>query len=73
MKNKKSIHLHSIPRLLLMVPAISSMAFTACSDVAGTAAPHPTVNLQSAVVGRPQTRDNVSIGPATYNFRGPWL
>jgi hypothetical protein len=34
-----------------MVPAICSMAFAGCSDVAGTTGPHPTVNLQSAVVG----------------------
>ena len=67
MKTKKSIHIHSIPRLLFMVPVIYSIAFAACSDVAGTAGTHATVNLQSAVVGRPQTGDNVTIGPRTYN------
>jgi hypothetical protein len=77
MKTKKSLHIHSIPRLFLMVPLICSMAFAACSDVAGTAGPHPTVNLQSVVVGRPQTGDNVTIGPRTYNsetrsFDRPW-
>jgi hypothetical protein len=77
MKTKTSIHIHSIPRLLLMVPVICSMAFAACSEAAGTAGPHPTVNLQSAVVGRPQTGDNVTIGPRTYNsetrsFDRPW-
>ena len=47
MKTKKSIHIHSIPRLLFMVPVIYSIAFAACSDVAGTAGTHATVNLQS--------------------------
>jgi hypothetical protein len=45
MKTKKSIHIHSIPRLLFMVPVIYSIAFAACSDVAGTAGTHATVNL----------------------------
>jgi hypothetical protein len=30
-----------------MVPVIYSIAFAACSDVAGTAGTHATVNLQS--------------------------
>jgi hypothetical protein len=48
MKTKKSIHIHSIPRLLFMVPVIYSIAFAACADVAGTAGTHATVNLQSS-------------------------
>jgi hypothetical protein len=53
------------------------MAFAACSDVAGTAGTHATVNLQTAAVGGPQTGDNVTIGPRTYNsedrdFDRPW-
>jgi hypothetical protein len=70
MKTKKSIHIHSIPRLLLMVSVICSMAFVACSDVAGTAGTHPTVNLQSAAVGEPQTDDNVTIeaGKSPYDM-----
>jgi hypothetical protein len=77
MKTKKSIHTNSIHRLLLMVPLISSVAFAAGSDVAAAAGTHPTVNLQSAVVGEPQTGDNVTIGPSTYNskarsFDRPW-
>jgi hypothetical protein len=49
----------------------------ASSDLAGKAAPHPTVNYQNAVMGGPQTGDNVTIGPTTYNsetksFEGPW-
>jgi hypothetical protein len=77
MKTKKSIHIHSIPRLLLMVPVICSMAFATRADLAGKAGTHPTVNLQSAVVGRPQTGDNVTIVPRTYNsktrsFDRPW-
>ena len=36
MTTNKSIHIHFIPRLLMMVPAICSMAFAACSDLAGT-------------------------------------
>jgi hypothetical protein len=64
-------------RFRLMVPVIFSMAFAACSDVAGTAQTHPAVNLQSAVVGEPQPGDNVTIGPRTYNsetrgFDRPW-
>jgi hypothetical protein len=76
MKTQESIHSHSIRRLLLMGPVICSMAFAACSDV-GTAGTHATVNLQTAAVGEPQTGDNVTIGPRTYNsedrdFDRPW-
>jgi hypothetical protein len=77
MKNQKSIHPNSKRRLRLMVPLIFSMAFAACSDVAGTPGMHQAVNLQSAVIGKPQTSDNVTIGPRTYNsetrgFDRPW-
>ena len=65
MKTQKAIHTNSIRRLLLMVPVICSMS--ACSDVAGTAGTHPTANLQTAAVGEPQTGDDVTIGPRTYN------
>ena len=53
-----------------MVPVICSMAFAGCSDVAGTAGTHPTVNLQSAFVGEPQTGDNVTIeaGKSPYDM-----
>jgi hypothetical protein len=76
-KTQKSIHNHSIRRLLLMVPVICSMALAASSGVAGTAGTHATVSLQTAVVGKPQTGDNVTIGPRTYNteardFERPW-
>jgi hypothetical protein len=67
MKTQKTIHSHSIRRLLLMVPMICSTAFAACSEVAGTAGTHPAVNLQTAAVGEPQTGDNVTIGPLTYH------
>jgi hypothetical protein len=71
MKTQKSIRTNSIRRLLLMVPVICSMAFAACSDVAGTAGTHPSVNLQSAA------GDNVTIGRRSYNpqtldFERPW-
>jgi hypothetical protein len=77
MKTQESIHSHSIRRLLLMVSVICSTAFAACSGVAGTAGTHATVNLQTAAVGEPQTDDNVTIGPRTYNsearsFDRPW-
>jgi hypothetical protein len=77
MKTQKSKRAHSIRRLLLMVPAIYSMAFAACSDFAGTARTHATVNLRSAAVGTHQADDNVTIGPRTYNsknqsFDRPW-
>jgi len=77
MKTQKSIHTNSIGRLLLMIPVVCSMAFAACSDVARTAGTHPTVNLQSAAVGKPQNGDNVTIGLRTYNskdqsFDRPW-
>ena len=63
--------------VVLIVPVTCSMAFAACSDLAGEAGPHPTVKLQSASVGGPQTGDNVTIGPTTYNsettsFERPW-
>src|SRR6201987_2696063 len=77
MKTQKAIHTNSIRRLLLMVPVICSMAFAACFDVAGTAGTHPTANLQTAAVGEPQTGDDVTIDPRTYNsetreFDRPW-
>ena len=63
--------------VVLIVPVTCSMAFAACSDLASEAGTHPTVNLQSARVGEPQTGDDVTIGPATYNsesqsFERPW-
>jgi hypothetical protein len=63
--------------VVLIVPVTCSMAFAACSDLASEAGTHPTVNLQSARVGEPQTGGNVTIGPATYNsesqsFERPW-
>ena len=73
MKTQKSTH-----RLLLIAPVIYSMAFAACSDLPGTAGTtRPTVNFQSAAVAEPQTGDNVTIGPRTYNsetrsFDSPW-
>ena len=77
MKVQKSTHTNYIRRLLLMVPVVSSMAFAACSDVAGTAGTHRAVNLQSAALGEHETGDNVTIGPRTYNsetrsFDRPW-
>jgi hypothetical protein len=75
MKTQKSTN--SIRGLLLIVPVIGSMAFAACSDLAGTAGTRATVSFQSAAVGERQTRDNITIGPATYNsesrsFERPW-
>jgi hypothetical protein len=77
MKTQKSIHTDSNRRLFLMVPVIFSMAFAACSDVAGTPGSHQAVNLQSALVGRTQTGDDVTIGRRIYNsetrsFDRPW-
>ena len=77
MKTQKSIHTNPIRRLLLIVPAICSMAFAACSYLSGTAGTRPTVNFQSAAVGERRTGDNVTIGPRTYNsetrsFDSPW-
>jgi hypothetical protein len=77
MKTRKSIYTNSIRRLPLMVLVICSMAIAACSDVAGTTGTHAAVNLQSAVVEEPQTGDNVTVGPRTYNsetrgFDRPW-
>ena len=77
MKTQKSIQPDTHCRLLLMVPVICSMAFAACSDVAGTPGTHQAINLQTAVVGQAQTGDNVTIGRRTYNsetrsFDRPW-
>ena len=77
MKTQKTIQDDSNRRLLLMVPMICSLAFAACSDVAGTPGTHQAVNLQTAVLGRAQSGDNVTIGPRTYNsetrsFDRPW-
>jgi hypothetical protein len=77
MKTHKSNPTSSNRRLLLMVPMICSMALAACSDLADTPGTHQAVNLQSAMIGKPQTSDNVTIGPRTYNpetrnFDRPW-
>ena len=67
MNTPTSIHAHSSRRLLLMVPVIYSIAFAACSDLAGTARAHVTGTLQSPVMRAPQTREIVTVGPTTYN------
>jgi hypothetical protein len=77
MKTKKSISTNANRRLLLMMPVVCSLAFAACSDLAGTPGTHQTVNLQSAVAGGPRTGDYVTIGSRTYNpearsFDRPW-
>ena len=77
MKTQKSIDTDFRHRLLLVVPVIFSMALAACSDVAGTAGTPQAVNLQSAVIAKPQSSDNVTIGSRTYdpesrNFDRPW-
>jgi hypothetical protein len=77
MKAQEIIYSRSIRRLLLIVPVICTMGFAGCSDVAGAAGTHATVNLQTAAVGEPRTGDNVTIGPRTYNseardFDRPW-
>jgi hypothetical protein len=77
MKTQKSIPTNANRRLLLMAPVICSLAFAACSDLAGTPGTHQTVNFQSAVAGELRTGDNVTIGPRTYNtetrsFDRPW-
>jgi hypothetical protein len=77
MKTQKSLQSKFIRRSLLLVPVLCSIPFAACSDVAGTAGTHPTVNLQFAAVGEPQTGENVTVGPETYNsearsFDRPW-
>jgi hypothetical protein len=77
MKTQNVIHTNSIRGLILMVSVICATTFAACSDFAGTAGTHSTVNLQSAAVGLRQTGDNVTIGPKTYNsesrsFERPW-
>jgi hypothetical protein len=77
MKNQKTIHSNSHRALLLAVPVICSMAFAACSDIAGSAGTPQAINFQSAVAGRTQSHDYVTIGSRTYNsetksFDRPW-
>jgi hypothetical protein len=77
MKTQNSIVNNLIRRLLLIVPVSCSMAFAACSDVAGTAGTHQAVNLQSAVAGKARSGDNVTVGRRTYDsesrgFDRPW-
>jgi hypothetical protein len=62
MKIQKPIHTNLIRQLILIFAVICSMVFAACSDVSGTARTHATVGFQSAVTGKPQTGDNVTIG-----------
>jgi hypothetical protein len=59
MKTTKSSRTNATRRILLIVPVTCSMAFAACSEVAGTAGTRPNVNLQTAPVGELQTADNV--------------
>jgi hypothetical protein len=59
-----------------MVPVICSTAVAACSSQ-GTARTLVGVSFQTAVVGNPQTSDNVTIGSRAYNsesrdFDRPW-
>jgi hypothetical protein len=77
MKTQNSLQANSIRRLLLLIPVLCSIPFAACSDVAGTAGTHPSVNLQIATLGESQTGENVTIGPEAYNsedrsFDSPW-
>ena len=77
MKLHSSLQSHSVRRLLLIVPLICPMAFSACSGVAGTAHTNASINFQNSVTGQRQTGDNVTIGPATYDseergFESPW-
>jgi hypothetical protein len=77
MKNQKSIYGDSIARLGLMIPVICLMAITACTSVADRAQTRWPVTFQRAVVGGPQSSDNVTIGSRTYNsesrgFDRPW-
>jgi hypothetical protein len=63
MKTQKSIHTHPIHRLGLIVPLISTMAFAACSDVAGTAGTHPTVSFVAAgTAARPRVQSGSNQG-----------
>jgi hypothetical protein len=71
------IHNYSVRRLLLIVPVICSIAFSANSGVAGTAHRNVRVNFQKAVTGMPQTGHYLTIGQITYNsedhgFDLPW-
>jgi hypothetical protein len=77
MKTHKSVPAEPNRRLLLMVPLIFSMALASCTDVAVAPGRAQAINLQSAVVGKPEASDNVTIGPRNYNletrgFDRPW-
>jgi hypothetical protein len=77
MKIQKPNHTVLIRQLLLKFAVMCSIALAACSHVNGTARTHATVGFQSAVMGKPQTGDNVTIGSRTYNpetqsFDRPW-
>jgi hypothetical protein len=52
MKTQQSIWTDSSRRLLLIVPLICSMAFAACSDLAGRPGTRQAFNFQSAVIGQ---------------------
>jgi hypothetical protein len=76
-KIQKPIHTNLIRQLILTFAVMCSMAFAACSDLNGTPQTHATVGFQSAVTGKRQTGDNVTIAPRTYNsetesFDRPW-
>jgi hypothetical protein len=64
MKINNLVYSHSVRRLLLMVPVVCSMAFSACSGVDGTNA---RANFQSSGTGQRQTDGNLTIRPLRYN------
>jgi hypothetical protein len=77
MKTNKLILNNGIRTALLLFPVIFSTAFAGCSDVAGTAGAHSAVNFQASATGKDAGRNDLTIGPRTYNsetnsFERPW-
>jgi hypothetical protein len=77
MKIQSFLHTPSYRGLILLVPALGSMAFAVCASAAGTAGTRPTVNVRTGSLGKHPARGHVTIGPRTYNpetenFDGSW-
>ena len=67
MKIQKAIRTNCLRQILLVVTASCSVALAACSHLADKTGTRSTVNYHVAAAGEPQTGDNVTIGPTTYN------
>jgi len=77
MRNQLSLHAHSYHSILLIVPAISVMAFAGCSSVGGTGETRSAPTMLTEAAAKHGSGAHVTVGPSTYNtetmnFDRPW-